>query len=61
MTYSRVLLTTIVYISYAIGHEFPWKDIFNHSSDLEKLKGITYAAGKVDIKVTNAVNVLRNV
>ena len=39
MTYSRVLLTTIVYISYAIGHEFPWKDIFNHSSDLETVKG----------------------
>ena len=39
MAYSGVLLTTIVYISCAIGHEFPWKDIFNHSSDLEAIKG----------------------
>ena len=39
MAYSGVLLTTIVHISCAIGHEFPWKDIFNHSIDLETIKG----------------------
>ena len=34
-----VLLTTIVYVSSATSYKFPWKDLFNHSSDLESIKG----------------------
>ena len=46
MGYSGVLLTITVYITSAICHEFPWKDIFNHSSDLETIKGNYLCSGK---------------
>ena len=39
MAYYGLLLITIVYISSAKCHKFPWKDIFNHSSDLQTIKG----------------------
>ena len=47
MAYFGVLLTTIVYISCAIGHEFPWKYIFNHSSDIETIKGNYLCSSKI--------------
>ena len=47
MAYFGVLLTTIVYISCTIGHEFPWKYIFNHSSDLETIKGNYLCSSKI--------------
>ena len=47
MAYFGVLLTTIVYISCTIGHEFPWKYIFNHSSDLETIKGSYLCSSKI--------------
>ena len=47
MAYFGVLFTTIVYISCAIGHEFPWKYIFNHSIDLEKIKGNYLCSSKI--------------